>query len=131
MKSKTLAVLAGTLLLTSAAPTWAQSLNDDWYSIKDAKELQDLYSNKTFRGSGWVGHYRADGRGILIVGDLKPEPRTWKVQGSDQVCAYKSDGSVSCYRYMRNRQHAERLILTDVKSGMTYLFTVEEGIPNF
>ena len=131
MKSKTLAVLAGTLLFTSAAPTWAQDALNGWYMVKDPKELRDLYSNKTFRGSGWVAHYRADGQGILSVGYLTPVPRTWEVKADGRVCVTPADGSMTCSQLQRNRAHPNELMATNLTTGRSLMFKLEDGVPKF
>ena len=131
MKSKTLAVLASTFLFTSAASTWAQDALHGWYIVKDPKELRDLYSNKTFRGTGWVGHYRADGRGILIVGKLKPVPRTWEVKADGRVCVAPADGSMTCSQLQRNRANPNELMATNLTTGRSVMFKLEDGVPDF
>jgi hypothetical protein len=71
MKARSIAsFLAATIAVGAAVAAGAQS-SKEWVDIKDPKELKALYSNKTFRGkagdgSPFVGHYRADGKGILI-----------------------------------------------------------------
>ncbi len=129
MKSR--AFLAGTLICVFSAPLWAQSSQGKWYDVKDANELRDIYSNKTFRGNGWVGHYRADGKGILIVGKLQPEPRTWQVKGNDLVCVTPSNKPTSCSRFQRNGAKPDELMVTNQTSGMSFTFTLEDGVPEF
>lgn len=122
--------IATSIFFALSATATAQS-SSDWVDIKDAKELRALYSNKTFRGVGWVGHFRDDGKGILISGGGKPEPRTWKVEGNDQVCVTKADNSVTCNRFQRNRKKPQQHAVTQLPSGMTFTFDVEDGIPKF
>ena len=131
MKSKTLALLVGATLLTASASASAQSFQDDWYDVKDAKQLQDLYSNKTFTGNGWIGHYRADGRGLMIRQGSAPEPRTWEVKGQDWVCAAPPGESAQCFKYKRNRAKPNTFMATSVSTGVSYIFTVEDGVPKF
>ena len=130
MKSRNIALVTGTVVCMLSAPAVAQSPKD-WVDIKDPQELRTLYSNKTFRGNGWVGHYRADGKGILIAQGGKPAPRTWEVKGKDQVCATPEGGATSCFRFQRHRKNRNEVVLTNVKDGMSFNFTVEDGIPKF
>lgn len=130
VKSRAFAFLSGTLICVLSAPMWAQS-SSDWVDIKDPNELRALYSNKTFRGNGWIAHYRADGRGILIVGKLKLEPRTWEVKGNDQVCVTPSSGPVTCSRFKHIGTKPNELMVTNVTTGLSFIFKVEDGIPKF
>ena len=130
MRTGTLAIVTAMLVAVLPAPLSAQS-SSDWVDIKDPSELRALYSNKTFRGNGWVGHYRADGKGIVISQGGKPQPRTWEVKGNDQVCVTPSDGTASCFRFQRNRKKPNELVLINATSGFAATFTLEEGIPKF
>jgi len=123
-------VLTGLLVCMLAAPSVAQSPKD-WVDIKDPKELRALYSNKTFRGNGWIGHYRADGKAMVIIAGGKPDARTWEIKGSDQVCVTKGDGVVNCLRLQRNRKKPNEVILTNQRTGGVLNVTVEDGIPKF
>jgi hypothetical protein len=123
------ALLAGTATALCLASN--TSLAQDWVLIKSAKELTALYSNKTLKGNGWIAHYRADGRGIQIIQNGKPVPRTWKVVGNDQICATVDNGTTNCFRYQRHQQNRNEIIITNVKDGMTFNATVQDGIPNF
>jgi len=130
MKSRAFALMTGALICVFSAPMWAQS-GSQWVDIKNANELRDLYSNKTFRGNGWVGHYRADGKGILIRAGREPEPRTWEVKGNDWVCGAASNQPPACYRFQRNRTNPNEVLATSVNTGRSYIFKVEDGIPEF
>jgi len=130
MKSRSIALVTGTVICILSTPAMTQSPKD-WADIKDPQELRALYSNKTFRGNGWVGHYRADGKGIVIVQGGKAVPRTWEVKGKDQVCATPEGGATSCFRFQRNRKDRNQVVLTNVKDGTSLNFTVEDGIPKF
>jgi hypothetical protein len=126
MKSKIIAFLTGALIYILSTPTMPQS-SKDWVDIKDPKELRALYSNKTFRGThDWVGHFRADGKSILIVLGGKPSPRTWEVKGNDQVCITSTE-----VRFQRHRKNRNEVMQTNVKDGSILIFTVEDGIPKF
>jgi len=123
-----LAATAATLCVV-----WNNSMAQDWAPIKSAKELTALYSNKTFKGNGWVGHYRADGHGILVsqFAGGKPVRRTWKVVGEDQVCATLDNGSTTCNRFQRHRTKPNEIVITRLSDGMTFNVTVQDGIPSF
>jgi hypothetical protein len=123
-----------TMLRLSGAALCLLSMSvsaSDWIDIKDPNELTALYSNKTLKGNGWIGHYRADGKGILIPQNGKPVSRTWKVKGNDQVCATLESGATSCFRFQRHRKNRNEIVLTNVKDGMTFNATVTDGIPKF
>ena len=109
-----------------AAPAFAA----DWIAIKSPQELTALYSNKTFKGNGWTAHYRDDGRGVMILRSGKRIPRTWRVEGS-QVCATVDGGTTSCFRFQRHLSDRSQIVITNVKDGMTFNATVEDGVPNF
>ena len=130
MRSRRVAFLIVTLTCMLSAPAFAQS-SGDWVDIKDPNELRDLYSNKTFRGNGWVGHYRADGKGILLVQGGNPQPRIWEVKGNDLVCATAGSAPAACYRYQRNSKKPNEFVAISVLSGARLNFTVEDGIPKF
>lgn len=118
----TLAALATLLPL----PTWAS----DWIDVKDAKELAPIYSNKTIRGLGWVGHYRADGRGFIIAPNTKPAGRKWFIKG-EQGCATLDSGPTLCFGFQRHRDNPNLIRILDAAQGMNYTATVEDGIPDF
>lgn len=84
MKNLRAGILTLACLLTGAA-AFAQA--EDWINVADAKDLADIYTNKTIRSLGFVGYYRADGRGFLIVPNMKPIGRKWFVRGNDLGCA--------------------------------------------
>ena len=100
---KTTMLAAGAALcLAAALPLQAA----DWVDVKDPKALRALYSNKTFKGKDyldrpWVGHYRADGQGVMVIHDGTRIPRTWSVKGNDQVCL-KLPWETACYRLQRH-----------------------------
>jgi hypothetical protein len=119
------------LLAAVSCVVWRASIAQDWVPIKSAKELTALYSDKTFKGNGWVGHYRADGQGILIAQNGKPVRRTWKVVGEDQICTTLENGSTSCSRFQRHRTKRNAIVITRMTDGMTFNVTVQDGIPNF
>jgi hypothetical protein len=133
MTSRSVAFVVGALFCMLSAPAIPQS-SEDWVDIKSPNELRALYSNKTFRGKGsggtpFVGHYSADGRGILIQGDRRT-PRTWAVKGEDQVCV-THDWGTDCYTFQRNGKNRNEIIGRHVAYGWIVRFTVEDGIPEF
>jgi hypothetical protein len=130
MRSRRLAFLIVTLTCMLSAPAFAQS-SGDWVDIKDPNELRALYSNKTFRGNGWVGHFRADGTGIVLPQGAKPTPRTWEVRGDDSVCVVVGSAPAACYRYQRNSKKPNEFVAISVLSDARLNFTVEDGIPKF
>ena len=127
------AILASALLAFSAPPTLAQDAKD-WVDIKDPQELRALYSNKTFKGKDWmdrpwVGHYRADGQGIVLFEGGR-YPRTWQVTGNDQVCV-KALTRPGCYRFQRHRTKPGVYRNINVANDNMVEFTVEAGVPQF
>jgi hypothetical protein len=133
VKSKSTGFMVGMVVLLLSAPAMAQSSND-WVDIKDANVLRGFYSNKTLRGRDgagmpFVGHYSADGRGILIQGDRRT-PRTWAVKGNDQVCATHANGT-DCYTFQRHRKNRNEIAGRHVTGGWVFRATVEDGIPKF
>jgi hypothetical protein len=133
MTSKQVAFLVGSCFGLLSAPVFAQS-SSDWVDIKDPNELRALYSNKTLKGktgmgTPFVGHYSADGRGILIQGETR-SPRTWTVKGKDQVCATHAGGT-DCYTFQRNRRNRNEIIGRHLTQGWLFQATVEDGIPKF
>ena len=134
MKPRIVGILAGALLNLAASPAFAQS-SKDWVDVNDPNELRALYSNKTFRGNDrgndFVGHFRADGRGILIVRGGKPARRLWEVKGNDQMCVTPEIGAPRCFRYQRNSKNPNQVVATNVTDGVKINFTVEDGIPQF
>jgi hypothetical protein len=131
MTSKIIAFLTGALICMLSTPTMPQS-SKDWVDIKDPKELRALYSNRTFKGNDWIGHFRDDGKGIFIAKGGKPVPRTWEVKGNDQVCSTSQEvGVTNCFRFQRHRKNRNEVMMTNVKDGMIHIITVEDGIPKF
>jgi len=112
-----------------SASAIAQS-SSAWVEIKDPGELRALLSNKTLRGNGWVAHFRSDGKGIFILEGRDPSPRTWEVKGTDQACFTRPDAVTNCYRYQRVLK-TNQIVSTNVQTGGSAIFTVEDGIPKF
>lgn len=128
MRAVIAVILAGTLLGLVAPPSFAGS---DWVEIKDPNELRALYSNKTFRGNGWIGHYRADGTGVVVIQGSQPVRRTWTVKGRDQVCVTPEMGSVQCFTFKYASDDRKSILLTNVATSVSLLFAVEDGIQKF
>jgi hypothetical protein len=108
----------------------ASALANDWVDIKNSEELAALYSNKTFKGSGWTAHFRADGKGVLLSQGNRI-PRTWKVSGNDQVCVTPENGPTNCFRFQQNRKDRSQVVITNVKESFSLMATVEDGVPQF
>ncbi len=128
--TRLIALLAGTLAL-APVPSLAQS---EWIDIKDPNELRALYSNKTFKGKdwmdrSWVGHYRADGAGIMILEGGR-YPRTWEVSGSDQICVTTSMNR-ACYRFQRHKLKNISYRAFNEAGVKVSDFDVEDGVPKF
>ena len=134
MTSRNIAYLTGVLFFMLSGPVASQ----DWVDIKNPKELRALYSNKTFRstfaGVPVVEHYRADGKGILISGELRI-PCTWEVKGNDQVCVTDEKGTTNCYQFQRHKRIRDEYVRTRLKTSQLGAFMtilkVEDGIPEF
>lgn len=114
-------------LLTGAA-AFAQA--EDWINVVDPKDLADIYTNKTIRSLGFVGYYRADGRGFLIVPNMKPLGRKWFVRGNDLGCATLDSGPTLCFRFQRHKDNRNLIRIIDLAQNLNYTATVEEGIPD-
>lgn len=122
-----IAITAG-LLLLAAPPIFS---GEDWVDIKDPAELRALYSNKTFRGSNWVAHYRVDGTGVFTAQGSPPVRRTWAVKGQDQVCVTPERGPAQCYTLRYVSGNHRQVMATNVAAGWSVIFTVEDGVPKF
>jgi len=114
-----LGALALTLVTTPALADWAQVIGAD--------ELQTLYTNKTFRGTAWIGYYCADGRGVVRVAG-ENNPRTWRVEGDDQVCI-DSLGDVTCYTYERNDKKQDEYRAIRVDDHQKVVMKIEDKVP--
>jgi len=133
MTSRNIIWLTGVLFFMLSGPVASQ----DWIDLKTPKELRALYSNKTFRstylGVPVVEHYRADGKGILISGELRI-PCTWEVKGNDQVCVSDEKGT-TCYQFQRHKRNRDEYVRTRLKTSQLGAFMtilkVEDGIPEF
>jgi len=133
MKLMALSVVAAVLLTLVAFPSLSQGAND-WVDIKDPNELRALYSNKTFKGKDWmdrpwVGHYRADGNGVMLSEGGR-YPRTWQVTGNDQVCV-KSLTGAACYRFQRHMTKPATYRSHNLANDQVVEFVVEDGVPQF
>lgn len=107
----------------------------EWEDIKDPAALRALYSNKTFKGKDWMdrpwtGHYRADGRGVLVTHDGSRMPRTWSVEGQNRVCVESQFPRV-CFRFQRHAAKAGVYRSINAANDMATEFTVEDGVPKF
>ena len=135
MKTRDIALVTGTLACMLAIPVLAQG-SKDWVDIKSPDELRALYSNKTFTGEAFaprgripfVGYYRADGSGVLVVNDQRI-PRTWAVKG-DEVCI-TDFRATNCLRYQRNKAQPNQIIGRQGQQHWAVRFTVKDGVPKF
>lgn len=132
MKSRSAGFATGLLVFMLSAPAMAQS-SKDWVDM-NAKELRALYSNKTFKGTGpdgrsFVGHYRSDGKGILITGGQRI-PRTWEIKGDDQVCVTDAKAT-NCFSARRHKTNSNDVVLQHVTARWIVSITVEDGTPQF
>lgn len=130
MKLKALAVALALAPAAAVAP-WATAGDKDWVDVRDPTELRALFSNKTFRGNGWLGHYREDGTGILVAQGSQPVKRTWAVKGADQVCVTPETGSIQCFTFKYVSPDRRQVMVTNASTGGSTLFTVEDGVPKF
>jgi len=126
MKSRNIAFLTGILFFMLSGPVASQ----DWVDIKNQKDLGALFSNKTFRSTAGgvpvVEYYRADGKGILISGEMRT-PCTWEVKGKDQVCVSPSvtGKGIDCCRFQRNKKNRDEYVKRCQNQNVSYLVTVE------
>jgi len=123
------------ILLIALAVAAGPAMASDWQDIKDPQVLKSLYSNKTFKGKDWmdrpwVGHYRADGRGVMVTHDGSRIPRTWAVEGADRVCVESQFPRV-CFRFQHDKARTGVYRSINVANDMTTIFMVEDGIPQF
>lgn len=130
-------VIGGAAVLVAARPAGAS----DWIEVKTPEELRVLHSNKTFRAKTYAGessvtHYRADGKGLRIVGSTR-QVREWRVEGDNRVC-YAGEGMPQqCYRVQRNSKNPSEILLQNVPDAggagfaPSVFATVEDGIPQF
>jgi hypothetical protein len=128
---KITSVIAGAAL--GMASTLATA--EEWVDIKTPAELRALYSNKTFKGKDWmdrpwVGHYRADGRGVMLIHDGSRIPRTWAVEGKDQVCIESQFPRV-CVQIQRDKARVGVYRAINIANDMKTVFVVEDGVPQF
>ncbi len=128
MTSKNIAIMTGVLFFMLSGAVASQ----DWVDIKNPKELRALHSNKTFRsmygGVPMVEHFRADGKGIRVCGELR-ESFTWEIKG-DQVCVPYPD-YLHCWQFQHSKKHPGEYVRRDPKVGATQMIKVEDGIPEF
>lgn len=125
------AVAAALALCSTAGTGWAS----DWEKIESAQELRALYSNKTFRGKSFDGtptvvYYRADGKALWVFG-TREVPRTWEIQGHDQVCYQDQVLGKNCVRIQRNRKNPREILVQQVGGNFGGFVTVEDGIRPF
>lgn len=126
-------VLAASLAASLPATAALAQSAKDWVDVKDPAELRAIYANKTLRGKGGdgspvVGHYRADGKGLLIVGGQRI-PRSWEVKGSE-VCVTDAKAT-NCFQLQRHKLNRNDIIVQHVKDRWIAQLTIEDGVPQF
>ena len=130
MRWRNIVFMTGILVFALSSPVASQ----EWVDIKDAKELQALHSNKTFRCHinevPFVEHYRADGKGIMIFSEKRRLASTWKVKGNDQVCVSIESGT-SCWQFQRSKKNPDSYVKRNPDTAYMQVFKVEDGIPEF
>jgi hypothetical protein len=119
------AVLAFTLIATSAL-----GQSSDWSDITDPKEVARIYTDKTIRAMGFVGYYRADGRGFITSPGTKPLGRRWSVRDDGLGCAKLDAGPTLCFRFQQHAANRNLIRIRDLSNGTNYTATVEDGIPD-
>lgn len=134
MNVKRIVAMAVVAIFSLAAFSALANDPKDWVDIKNPRELQALYSNKTFKGKDWmdrpwVGHYRGDGHGIMLFEGGR-YPRTWQVTGSDQVCVKALTGA-ACYRFQRHKTKPAAYRSFNLGNDQVVEFVVEDGVPQF
>lgn len=128
MKPVPLRQLFATVLVCLApAIAWP----NEWLNVTDPKDLADIYTDKTVRGLGFTGYYRADGRGFITAPNIKPIGRKWFIKDNDLGCATLDSGTTSCFRFQRHRENRNLIRIVDLAQGINYTATVEDGIPDF
>lgn len=127
-----LVALMSVLDCAYAAPGLGQGAGE-WMEVRGAGEVRDLYSNKTLEGrvgsNSFVGHYSADGRGILLMNGARLA-RTWAVKGEDQICVTHERGT-DCFTFERNRKNLSEIIGRHVSQPWSFTATIKNGIPKF
>jgi len=88
------------------------------------------FKGKDYLDRPWIAHYRADGRGVLITHDGSRIPRTWAVEGKEQVCVESQFPRV-CFRLQRDKAQAGMYRIINVANDMTTVFVAEDGVPQF
>ena len=130
MKLRNIALMTGVLFFMLSGPVASQN----WVDIKDPKDLRALFSNKTFRstvgGVSVVEHYRADGKGILVSGEMRT-PYTWEVKGKDQVCISDAKRGTDCCRFQRSKKNRDEYVRRCQYDSYMGTFIVEDGVPEF
>jgi len=130
MRWRNIVFMTGILVFLLSSPAASQ----EWVDIKNPKELRSLYSNKTFRstygGVPIVDHYRDDGKGISISGELRT-PQTWEVKGNDQVCISDERMGTNCCRFQRSKKNPDEYVRRCTYENRMSIIKIEDGIPKF
>jgi hypothetical protein len=126
--------LAGAAALALLGATGVMA--SDWRQVSDPAELRALYSDKTYRfnhsevNKPAALHYRADGKGLLVL-DGRRYPRTWELEGRDQVCIRDEIRGRLCYNVLRNSKNPSEVLVNPTNGGMGSFMTMEHGVPEF
>jgi hypothetical protein len=140
MARKLLAALLagwGAAMLLSATHANAS----DWVEMKSPEQLRALHTNKTFRSKTYSGepstrHFRADGKGLIVVGGSRLN-MSWRVEGQGLVCYSSEAKQRYCYRVQQNARKPSEIMLLNVPGeggagfAPSVFATVEDGIPQF
>ena len=117
-------VLGATVLFPAAAQ------EDAWEPVTGTETLREFMSGlsveRDLPGREVArGEYRADGTGVLHQWGAS-FPRTWRVQGEDQICI-AARAELKCYEFEQSTAQESLFRGRDVETGETYEFRVTEG----
>jgi hypothetical protein len=113
-------------LLFLSGPLLAQG----WEAYTGAENLRRLMSDTVMEGVPREGvtstaRYNKDGTGELTAWG-ETFPRTWRVQGEDQICITVGQ-SENCVRIEKSTGQESAYRATDIKSGELVEFSVQSG----
>lgn len=112
-------------LLTATAPSLHAQ---EWVSVTGRENLIDLVSGTTAEielqnGQTAVGYYAPDGTArIEAWGEVFP--RTWRVQGEDQVCYTSAEEQTNCFTFEQDRTEPGLYRVRNVSTGEVTRFQV-------
>ncbi len=126
LKSNSIIRLIG--IATVLFSTSAQAEN--WEPITDSEALQALFSDTVVEatlkeGVKATATYKSDGTGeVKAWGDTFQ--RTWKVEGSDQVCIGMSEQTY-CYRLERSVESKDKYRATNLTTKEVFVLTIKKA----